>query len=43
MLPVGSLVTDAAKAIPFYKGFQQMDGVSVFLHPVPADPSGDSP
>jgi hypothetical protein len=39
--PVGCLITDALEAIPFHKGFQQIDGMAVFLHPVTIDTPGD--
>ncbi len=38
--PVGSLITDALEAVPFHEGFQQINGMAVFLHPVTVGAAG---
>lgn len=38
--PIGSLVTGAQKAFPLDKGFEQVNGMSVLVHPVVSDTSG---
>ena len=35
--PVGCLVTGTLEAIPFHEGFQQINWMPVFLHPVTID------
>ena len=39
--PVGSLVADALKAVMLHKGFQEIDGMTVFILPVSADAPGN--
>jgi len=36
-LPIGSLVTGALKAFPFDKGFEQVNGMSVFVYEIVPD------
>lgn len=40
-LPIGGLVTGTAKAFPFDKGFQEVNGMDVLVHPVVPDAAGD--
>jgi hypothetical protein len=39
--PVGCPITGALEAIPFHKGFQETNGMAVFLYPVAIDTPGD--
>lgn len=39
--PIGSLVTGTLKALPFDKGFEQVNGMSVFVYEIVSDAAGN--